>query len=461
MHKIIFEITDLIEFLLYNREATGIQRYQLCIIREISNKFPEATQVCYTLPSQNNRYVMRGADLFADSENSANKILSRIGVIKNGFPNKATVQRLLHGFGRRKIARALKKIDIYLSAIAFRKRYHIIAGIEHGLPLPVPREAIKIPAPNDILIITGVSIGLHLQHTFALAHKQAGGRVIQVIHDLIPCVHPEYFTAEHSAKLISWFNQLSTYATNFVCVSENTRSDLIKNLLIPSENTHTISLQHDFPGHPRITNDSQYLSAEPDHGSLHKSFVLCVGTLEVRKNGTHLLRAWRKVVDQLGSATPQLIFAGKRGWHIEEFEQFLANCPELEQKVTLTGSISDTDLAMLYKSCLFTVFPSLYEGWGLPIGESLWFGKLCITSNISSMPEVGGPLCDYVDPCDVDQLAAAALRAICDSDYRRTKEQAIRAAPLRSWADVALDFCSHLEHLSKTGHPTMTDRCAP
>ena len=78
--------------------------------------------------------------------------------------------------------------------------------------------------------------------------------------------------------------------------------------------------------------------------------------------------------------------------------------------IAVAETPSDAELAFLYRNCRFTVFPSLYEGWGLPIGESLWFGKLCIASKTSSMPEVGGDLVDYVDPKDADSLQQAILR---------------------------------------------------
>ncbi len=107
--------------------------------------------------------------------------------------------------------------------------------------------------------------------------------------------------------------------------------------------------------------------------------------------------------------------------------------------VRLLDRPTDRELSSLYSAAAFTVFPSLYEGWGLPVGESLWHGTPCITSNASSLPEVGGPLCDYVDPTSVDSIASAVERFAGDRSYRDRRAKAIRREDLRSWRDFASD----------------------
>jgi glycosyltransferase involved in cell wall biosynthesis len=104
---------------------------------------------------------------------------------------------------------------------------------------------------------------------------------------------------------------------------------------------------------------------------------------------------------------------------------------------------------MLYRHAQFTVFPSLYEGWGLPVGESLWHGVPCMTSNCSSMPEVGEGLCDYIDPLESESIAAAAQRLITDPDYRERRKVQIARAKLRTWRDFSATV---LEHASAAYH---------
>jgi glycosyltransferase involved in cell wall biosynthesis len=102
-------------------------------------------------------------------------------------------------------------------------------------------------------------------------------------------------------------------------------------------------------------------------------------------------------------------------------------------------------LAWLYKYCLFSIFPSHVEGWGLPVGESAWFGSLCVASNASAIPEVCGELMDYVDPADTADITRAVRRLITDRDYLQQRKAMIARATLRRWSDVAGDLYDCLE----------------
>jgi glycosyltransferase involved in cell wall biosynthesis len=86
---------------------------------------------------------------------------------------------------------------------------------------------------------------------------------------------------------------------------------------------------------------------------------------------------------------------------------------------------------------LFTAYPSQYEGWGLPVGEAAWFGKFCVASHVTSIPEVCGDLIDYVDPSNMGSIKAAVKRVLVDRDYLRERERAIASAELRTWSRVA------------------------
>ena len=98
---------------------------------------------------------------------------------------------------------------------------------------------------------------------------------------------------------------------------------------------------------------------------------------------------------------------------------------------------TDRELEFLYRNCRFTIMASLYEGWGLPVGESLSYGKTAVISNTTSLPEVGGDLVEYCDPASVDSIVEACLRLIADPAHRAALEARIAATRLRSWDDVA------------------------
>ena len=129
------------------------------------------------------------------------------------------------------------------------------------------------------------------------------------------------------------------------------------------------------------------------------------------ENGDRLVAAWRQLAARHGpEALPLLVFAGSG-----RREQIETKIPRsLEERLVFVRSPSDADLRSLYRGALFCVFPSLHEGWGLPVGEALWHGRLCVTSSTSSLPEVAGPLADYVDPSDVASRTPAAAVSAAD-----------------------------------------------
>jgi glycosyltransferase involved in cell wall biosynthesis len=171
-------------------------------------------------------------------------------------------------------------------------------------------------------------------------------------------------------------------------------------------------------------------------------FVLCVGTLETRKNNWRLAMVWDRLQRAEGLRVPKLIFAGRPGWKNDDFNRLMLGTQQLGGWVEIIEGPSDRELEYLYKNCEFVAMPSLYEGWGLPVGEALSYGKTAVVSSVSSLPEVGLDLVEYCDPTSIDSIAEACLRLIANTDRRLALEEKIRKAALRSWDDVARDLVS-------------------
>jgi glycosyltransferase involved in cell wall biosynthesis len=175
-------------------------------------------------------------------------------------------------------------------------------------------------------------------------------------------------------------------------------------------------------------------------------YVLAVGPLTGRKNGGNLIRAWQSISTRLPQdRLPVLVFAGS------EAGDSVVRCGLSEDltawdKLRFIRSPNDSELHHLYKNCLFTVYPSLYEGWGLPISESLWHGKVCATSNVSSMPEVGGKRCEYFDPTDPNDMAQVIERLIADPAYLEACARRIDHAQLRTWEQAAKALLATLDN---------------
>ena len=168
-------------------------------------------------------------------------------------------------------------------------------------------------------------------------------------------------------------------------------------------------------------------------------YVLFVSTIEIRKNHRLLVRVWQRLLERHGADfVPSLIFAGQIGWLVDGLLAELEASEYLNGKIILLRSLSDAQLRHAYRSCLFTVFPSLCEGWGLPIAESLAHGKFCVASNRTSIPEVGGHLVDYFDPSNEDDALAKIERPLIEPGYLAAREAQLRAEYRpRSWAECA------------------------
>jgi glycosyltransferase involved in cell wall biosynthesis len=171
--------------------------------------------------------------------------------------------------------------------------------------------------------------------------------------------------------------------------------------------------------------------------SLPARYVLLVSTIELRKNHRLLVRVWQRLLERHGAnLVPNLIFAGKIGWLVEDLLADLEASNYLNGKIILLRSLSDAQLQQAYRSCLFTVFPSLCEGWGLPVAESLAHGKFCVASNHTAIPEAGGNLIDYFDPLNEDDALAKIERPLIEPGYLAAREAQLRAEYRpRTWAD--------------------------
>lgn len=183
----------------------------------------------------------------------------------------------------------------------------------------------------------------------------------------------------------------------------------------------------------------------PSSMSDSNAYVLHVGTLEVRKNVWRLVLAWKKLLESGKKNLPRLVLAGRKGWFNEKLWILLEGTENLYGHVVILDKVSDEELDILYRNCLFTAMISTYEGWGLPVGESLAYGKTSVVANSTSLPEVGMDLVEYCDPLSVDSIADAVEKLIYDSDYRQFLESKIQNAKLRNWADVAHDLAKVLQ----------------
>jgi glycosyltransferase involved in cell wall biosynthesis len=269
-----------------------------------------------------------------------------------------------------------------------------------------------------------------------------------LIYDLIPHKFPHFFNPGMSKAFRPWAAETVQLADRIITISEHTRRDLgefAAQLAVRLPPVDVIRLGDADPANA-ATARPEALPAQ----NCERGFVLSVGTLEVRKNHGLLYQLWRRLAEERGGELPPLVLAGQPGWLSQDVYYQIQNDPAVSGKIILLTNVNDAELRWLYDHSLFTLYPSHYEGWGLPVAESLARGKYCIASGTSSLPEVGHDLVDYHDPLDFVTLKFLATRALFEAGFRAAREEQIR----RCYQKTSWQTCARQMRL-------ILDRCAP
>jgi glycosyltransferase involved in cell wall biosynthesis len=233
-------------------------------------------------------------------------------------------------------------------------------------------------------------------------------------------------------------------ADALIAISESTRQDLLR-LIKPPCPVFTVS--YGIAPYFQPAPEAEKLQARRKF-DLPEKFILYVGNLEPRKNLPNLLRAFAGLIQQ--GLPHDLVLAGSRGWKDNEIFT-LINELALVGRVKFPGYIPQTELPAVYSLADTFAYPSLYEGFGLPVLEAMACGTPVITSNISSMPEVMGGAGILIDPNSVDELAKALFRVLTDQSLRATLATAgLARAKLFSWERAAIETLAVYTRIAQT-----------
>ncbi|MCC7405544.1 MAG: glycosyltransferase family 4 protein [Bdellovibrionales bacterium] len=265
--------------------------------------------------------------------------------------------------------------------------------------------------------------------------EKFGLEFFHLVHDIIPIKFPHYYEARFSPHFREHIRLIAQQATGLLVYSENSRVDINQWIIregLAKPGVFRIHLGSDF-GSIGNADEVQELKG--------KKFCLFVSTLEIRKNHILLLRVWSELLAQLGTQTPYLVFAGRRGWMIQETLDYLKEHPEINQRLVWLQNCSDNQLDWLYRNSFFTLYPSLYEGWGLPVVESLARGKFCLASNTASIPEAGQEFVSYFDPTSVADCLEQTKSFILTPEKVAEREQHISQSYRRTlWSETASEL---------------------
>ena len=264
--------------------------------------------------------------------------------------------------------------------------------------------------PISATFFTG-QVDIYHGPDFVLPPLNGKLRKVVTVHDLAFLEHPEYAVPELAAYLKKVVPEAVEAADVVASVSQTTRQTLIEHFQTPLEKITLVP--NGIRAYFRRITDPVLLEATRHKFGLKSPLVLGVGTQEPRKNHLGLIKAFHKAVSTGNKSTrpAMLALAGGSGWLYEETEQIVAEL-KLEKKVRFLGRVSDLELMMLYSLADVFVFPSFYEGFGVPPLEAMACGTPVITSNTSSLPEVVGDAAIMVNPHKINEIASTINRVL-------------------------------------------------
>lgn len=237
---------------------------------------------------------------------------------------------------------------------------------------------------------------------------------VVTLHDLAFLRFPHVLTRAKRLYHRTFTIRSLRQATRIITASDSTKQDAYELAGIPLERMQTIYPCID----KRFSNvcEEEKLSAFRKQQALSEGYILYLGTLEPRKNIPALIDAYARLRLRYGRRE-KLVLAGGKGWLYEAIFEKVRQL-ELETAVIFPGFVTDAEQALWYQAAAAFAYPSLYEGFGIPVAEALACGVPVVTSNISSLPEAGADTALCVDPHNIDALAEALHQALTDHSYR-------------------------------------------
>ncbi|MEN3237870.1 glycosyltransferase [Methylobacterium ajmalii] len=398
--KIYFDISDLLQYWRNNRLPTGIQRVQISLIENIlGNERFCIVAICYPY--------------------SFWKIINKtyICMLVEKIRNN-------HAAGDVDWDRIICKID---------KELEIADYVQFS--------------SNSCLLSVGCTWWIP-NFTAAVNEARYKFKIIYAsfVHDLIPILARNFCQSQLIHEFTQWIYTTLEQSDIIFANSENTAKDLVE----------VAKSVHDYESSPVVCklNAKPLLQQTKEISTISKNikdytlgpFVIYVSTIERRKDHLLVFSAWIDLCKRYGDdSVPNLICVGKVASENDEAMQFYNSNPKLAQKVRIISDASDSDLHFLYNHCLFSIYASRYEGWGLPVTESLYYNKIPLIANNTSLIEAGEQFAAYFETGNKNSFIDAITHLIFNSDYRRRLENKAKSVQPRNWSDIAKFIISIIE----------------
>lgn len=273
---------------------------------------------------------------------------------------------------------------------------------------------------------------LHVQYTAPLT---CAAPLVVSVHDVSYLEHPQYFTRFRAMQLKRTVKRSVHAAARVLTPSEFSRDAILRHYPIDPEKVVVIPNAASSVFRP-VERQVAAAAVERKYG-IPGPFVLMVGDLQPRKNHLGLLRAFEDVMRAHPQLTHRLVFVGKETWYSKELHRAVV-ASGIADRVSFTGFVEDADLLHFYGACDLLVFPSFYEGFGLPILEGMACGRAVVCSNLTAMPEVADGAAILFDPHSHAEIGRAISDVLLDSELRtRLERLGVQRAAHFSWEQAA------------------------
>lgn len=260
-----------------------------------------------------------------------------------------------------------------------------------------------------------------------IAYNTLNAKVVLTIHDLAFLRYPEVADEITYRHHTHWLFYSIQKADHIIAISHQTKLDIMEFYNVPEQKISVIYLA---PNLPRLNINDNDINFE-----LPKKYFLFVGTLEPRKNIPFLIRGFALAKEKYGFEH-KLVLVGKKGWKYEEIFQTIDEL-NIYNDIILLGYVTDMELSVIYQRASVFLFPSLYEGFGMPILEAMTHGIPVITSNISSMPEVVGDAAIKISPKNIEEfINAIGLLMNNEKIHAHYSKEGLKQSELFSWEKV-------------------------
>jgi hypothetical protein len=309
-----------------------------------------------------------------------------------------------------------------------------------------PRTRACIFKENDtVLIMGGIWLGTFIEDLEECKRKKKF-KLIHFAFDMIPSIFPGYVVDWLPKAFTNYQKRVFSISEGILAISESTAND-VKSFMMLHKIHNPVKIEVVRIGEE--INTDKRVGERPLKELVGEDFILSVSTIEARKNHASFFYVMKEA-KQRGIKLPKIVIVGMNGWHTENILYMMKHDADASKEILILNEIDDGQLSWLYKNCLFTAFPSFYEGWGMPIAESLSHGKLCLSSNTSSMPEIAGDLIDYFSPYDTGSMLDCIEKYLQPVERKKKEDLIKRNYRSTSWNAMYEKVDQFVQDICKT-----------